>query len=195
MTHTVLLATWQDSAKAYEAFSEIRNSLFDGINNVVVLERQSDGQIQLKDLQNNSIADGALGGGLIGSLVGILGGPLGVLLGFSSGALIGSFADMSSAATDDAVLTKISMSLPVDSVGLLIDFNEESESVADAYFADKNASVQRWSYEEVEAEIEASAEAWNQAQREAKRIIREQKHEDKKQERKQKWEEFKAKFD
>ena len=128
MSHNVLLATWTDSAKAYESFSKLEESTFSGINRYLVIERQSDGKIKINDSDDNNAGTNTFGGSLIGSLVGILGGPLGVLLGFSSGALLGSLLDVNQDDKDQAVLSEISKALPVGTTGLLVDIDEDDEN-------------------------------------------------------------------
>lgn len=194
MSHNLILATWTDSSKAFEAFSELKNSELSNIHQALVIQRQSNANFEIKEQLNNDYGSNTLGGGLAGSLLGILGGPLGVLLGFSSGALIGSLFDDDQALSSDSVLTTISKKLPLESTALLIDLDEVDEKVADKFFDSKQAILLRWDYATVEAEVEASVEAWDEAQRIAQKTLSEQKKAEHKEKRQQKWEAFKAKF-
>ncbi|MPW45833.1 DUF1269 domain-containing protein [Acinetobacter guerrae] len=194
MSHNILLLTWDNSSKAYEAYSQVKNQITDNVYQLAVIERQTDGQLKVNDGYSYTAGNNTIGGGLVGTLIGILGGPLGMLLGFSTGALIGSLVDIDDAGTDEAVLTEISKLLPLGSTGLLIDLEEQDENVTDSILRGSGGAIYRWDYDVVEAEVEASIEAWEQANKEANKILKEQRKEENKQKRQQKWSEFKAKF-
>ena len=161
---------------------------------MAVIERQKDGQLALNDGYSYTAGNNTVGGSLVGTLIGILGGPLGMLLGFSTGALLGSLADLDDVDSDEAVLAEISKRLPAGSTGLIIDLEEQDESVTDTLLSSHGGTIYRWDYDVVEAEIEASIEAWEQANKEANKILKEHRKEENKQKRQQKWADFKAKF-
>ncbi|OTG94932.1 hypothetical protein [Acinetobacter sp. ANC 3832] len=169
MTIHILLASWDDSTKAYDYFTKLTNSSIGNINQASIVERLSDGKIKIHDENNSSDGINTLSGGALGSLLGILGGPLGVLLGFSTDALVGTLFDAD-------------------------DFDETDDKAADTYFKDAHAVVYRWDYDEVEAEIEASVEAIKKANRQANKVLKEQKKEENKVKRQEKWAAFKAKL-
>lgn len=105
MARNIIMVTWPEESKAYQALSELRSSASDRVNQEGVVQRGIDGRVQLRDAGRNVNGLGALGGGALGSLIGILGGgPLGVLLGFSTGALFGSLVDVGNEADDTSVL-------------------------------------------------------------------------------------------
>ena len=194
MAHNILLANWNDSSKAYEAFSKLKNENTLDVLQAVIIERKDDGKIEVKDGIDTTSGTNTIGGGLIGSLVGIIGGPLGVLLGFSTGALIGSVSDFDNTDQNQAVLSRISKSLPIDSTGLFINLNEADEELANAFFNKFDAVLLRWDFDTVSTEVEASVEAWEEAQRVANETLHEQKKEENKAKRQKKWQDFKAKF-
>lgn len=194
MSHNLLLATWNDSAKAFESFTKLKNSDVSNIKQSIIIERQTDGSIKVPDQINNSEGINTLGGSLLGSLFGILGGPLGILLGFGTGALVGSLFDADDFDADQAVLAKISQSLPVGTTGLFVELDEHDEKLADVFFKQQQATLARWDYDTVETEIEASVEAWQEANRVANHTLHEQKKAENKAKRQQKWADFKAKF-
>lgn len=104
MARNIIMVTWLEESKAYQALSELQSSASDRANQGGVVQRGIDGRVQLRDAGRNVNGLGALGGGALGSLIGILGGPLGVLLGFSTGALFGSLVDVGNEADDTSVL-------------------------------------------------------------------------------------------
>ncbi len=194
MTHHILLATWSESSKSYQAFSELKNNPIDNINQSVIIERLEDGRFKVNDQNSDALDANTWGGGFLGSLLGILGGPLGILLGFTTGALVGSLFDADQNSDDLAVLSKISQALPVGTTGLFIDINEQDEKFADDFFNKNGATLYRWNYDEVEAEIEASVETWEEANRQANIALKEKKKAENKEKRQKKWQDFKAKF-
>ena len=192
MAHHILLASWDDSTKAYDYFTKLTNSSIGNINQASIVERLSDGKIKIHDENNSSDGVNTLGGGALGSLLGILGGPLGVLLVFLQVLQSVPLFDADDFDDNQAVLAEISKALPVGFTGLVIDIDETDDKAADAYFKDAHAVVYRWDYDEVEAE--ASAEAIKEANRQAHKVLKEQKKEENKVKRQEKWAAFKAKL-
>lgn len=192
MAHHILLASWDDSTKAYDYFTKLTNSSIGNINQASIVERLSDGKIKIHDENNSSDGVNTLGGGALGSLLGILGGPLGVLLVFLQVLQSVPLFDADDFDDNQAVLAEISKALPVGFTGLVIDIDETDDKAADAYFKDAHAVVYRWDYDEVEAE--ASAEAIKEANRQAHKVLKEQKKEENKVKRQEKWAAFKAKI-
>lgn len=94
MKQNIIVALFNISSEAYQAFSELKaySQTTDALVAQAVLIKKENGLIipaESTDFTANT-AESAWTGGLIGSLVGILGGPIGVLLGGATGALIGS---------------------------------------------------------------------------------------------------------
>lgn len=195
MPRDVIVITWPDSSKAYEALTKLRNSYAaDEIYQAAVVERTDDGRFVLQDGGSNTAGANTLGGSLIGSLIGILGGSLGVLLGFSSGALLGSLIDLGDATDDDDVVTAISKQLLPGTTSLIVDLDETSPLVVDDLAAASGGSVLRYNYDDLLAEVLSSEAAAEAARAEAARVLREQKHAERKADLEKRWDEFKAKF-
>lgn len=194
MSRNIILVTWPDSAKAYQEYSELKRANISGIQQAVIIERKEDGKLAINEGDSNTIGIKSLGGGLIGMLVGVIAGPLGMLLGFTTGALFGSIFDIKDISEDSTILSKLSQSFKLGTTGLLLDIEEEDTTAVDAYFAAKNATLQRWSYDEVKAEVEASISAWEQVNATAEQAIKEQKKAEHAEKRKEKWAEFKEKL-
>lgn len=194
MTRNIIVITWPESAKAYEAMTQLRNTEGDRIYQAAVVQRAADGRVTIEDGGSNTDGAATLGGGAIGSLIGILGGPLGVLLGFSTGALMGSLFDLGDEVDEDLVLAMISSQMKPGTTSLMVDFDETSPAEADALAASSGGVLVRYNYEDTLAEImdaEAAAEA---ARAEAARVLREKKHAERKADLEGRWDEFKTKF-
>ena len=195
MPRDVIVITWPDSSKAYEALTKLRNSYAaDDIYQAGVVERTADGRVLLQDGGSNTAGANTLGGSLIGSLIGILGGPLGVLLGFSSGALLGSLVDLGDATDDDDVMTAISKQLLPGTTSLIVDLNETSPQVVDDLAASSGGNLLRYNYDDMLADVLNAEAAAKAASAEAKRVLREQKHDERKADLEKRWDEFKTKF-
>lgn len=161
MTKNIVLISWDDSSKAYEAFSKFKD-LDAGtirINSSAVVERGSDGQLKVTDGQDNVIGIGALGGSTIGLLLGILGGPLGVLLGGATGGLIGSLADVDRGDASDSVVASAGRALPAGRTAIIAEVEETSNDTLDGFAAQNGATLLRRPEEDVLDEIAAADEA------------------------------------
>lgn len=194
MTRNIVVITWPDSAKAYEAMTKLRNTDGDRVYQAAVVHRQEDGRVVLEDGGSNTDGAATLGGGAIGSLIGILGGPLGVLLGFSTGALLGSLFDLGDEVDEDSVVAVISSQMKPGSTSLMVDLDETSPKAVDLLAADSGGTLVRYNYDDTLAEIidaEAAAEA---ASAEAARVLREKKHAERKADLENRWDAFKTKF-
>lgn len=80
----VIVATFGDESKTYQAFSEIKRIAAKGelkIIGLTIIHRTLEGRFEVRDAAMK-VYGGSIAGGLIGSLVGIMGGPLGFLLGW-----------------------------------------------------------------------------------------------------------------
>lgn len=85
MARNIIMVTWPEESKAYQALSELRSSASDRVNQEGVVQRGIDGRVQLRDAGRNVNGLGALGGGALGSLIGILGAPSVSFLAFQPG--------------------------------------------------------------------------------------------------------------
>ena len=169
----VLAVSFRDDANAYEAMTNLKELESQGqisVDEVAVVTRNADGQIEEKDDVGKDSWAGTASGGLIGLLVGVIGGPLGILIGGTTGLLVGSVYDMSDDDDADSVLADIAGSVQVGRTALIADVDEPSDDVVDTAMARLGGTVVRRSVEDVEGEIAAAQEA----QREAKRAARKQ---------------------
>ncbi len=195
MAENLILITWNEPSKAYQALSDLRNGSWNfNLRNAVVVERQREGQFVVKDGAANTIGLGTLSGSLIGMAVGILGGPIGMLLGWSSGALFGSLVDMNKAVDDGSALAAMSHFLPPGSTALMLDVDEQSDAAIDAFADNSGGMVLRKSADLVRAEVSAAEEAADAASKEASRVLRQNRRNEAKDKIEQTWDSLKSKF-
>jgi uncharacterized membrane protein len=170
-TGNVVVVTFRDDGKAYEALSTLKQLDAQGrakLMGAAVVTRGEDGRVVVKDEVSGEDYAGTAGGGLIGLLVGILGGPLGVLLGGATGVVLGSLWDLDDVEETESALSEVSKTVQVGRTTLLAHVIEEHPEIIDAGMAPLTGTVVRRPVYEVEAEIADAQEA----QREAKKAAR-----------------------
>ena len=171
MKQNIIVALFDISSEAYQAFSELKaySQTTDALVAQSVLIKKENGLIipaESTDFTANT-AESAWTGGLIGSLVGILGGPIGVLLGGATGALIGSDVGTAQTLGEGALLENAAKKLDNGSTAIIILAQELNEAILDAFFHRFKTVILRQdaavAQEEVLAAIEAEKEVARQA--------------------------------
>jgi uncharacterized membrane protein len=181
MDENVILTTFSDQSRAYEALARLKElaaedqiDLHDG----AVVERAEDGTLHLRDEAGNE-DDGlaTLTGGTIGLLIGILAGPLGVLLGGAMGLLAGAIIDADQDEETDSVLEHISRSIGIGETAVLADVGESGPAPVDGAMAALDGRVTRYARKDVEAEIAGAEEAAHKARVKARKELHHQRRE------------------
>ncbi len=172
----IVLVTFTEPSRAYQAMSELRRLSDEGalgVRTAAMVERQADGQFRVPEGSESIGLGGTAAGGAIGALVGALAGPLGLLLGGATGAIVGAVADVDEADASEILLGTVIHTVPPGATALVADVDEPAPEVLDAVMVRVGGTVTRWSRLGVEAELEAAEEAAQAAQREARRVLRE----------------------
>ena len=176
MDKNVLLISFAEASKAYQALSELKAAAAQGrvnLETAAVVTRGADGKMEVKDgASDGSATSGSLTGTLVGSLIGILGGPLGVLLGGMSGALIGGAVSLDKVTGRLSVLEQMMRAMPAGSTTLIATVEESAVEVVDKLAESLGGNVMRRPLEAVEAEIAAEAEAQQAAAEQARKVLR-----------------------
>jgi uncharacterized membrane protein len=178
MTVNVFVVTFDEASKAYQALSTLKGLDRQGrieLKSAAVVERGTNGQLQISDDADNAEGEGFLTGGLIGMLVGILGGPIGMLLGLGTGGLVGGIYDMDQADIQDEALAQVGRHIAPGRNALLAEADESTNEVVDGAMAALGGAVLRRSADDVLAEIEAADEAAEEARSQARKKARERK--------------------
>jgi len=192
--HNLIVVTFEDDSKAYEALSKLKQAGVAGrvgVRSAAVLNRDSDGRIYVPEAGDAVIGAGFTTGGLIGLMLGVFGGPVGIMLGFGMGALAGSFFDIERGEKESGVLAQVAESLPVGRSALVAEVDEYAGEVIDGEMRALGGTAVRTPAAEVLAALEAAEKAAKAADREARRVM----HEEHKREAKAKLDEIETKWD
>ncbi|HWV24421.1 MAG TPA: DUF1269 domain-containing protein [Thermomicrobiales bacterium] len=172
----ILIATFDDESKTYQAFSDLKRAASQGqlkIEGMTIVHRTLDGRFEVRDAAMKPFG-GAMAGGIIGSLVGILGGPIGILLGWGAGSLIGGFRDAHELRSDQTLFQRLTENMEVGGTALVGEFEEHDQNVANQIVRKLSGELLRRPTSEVQADILAAEHASDAASREARRVIREE---------------------
>jgi uncharacterized membrane protein len=155
--YSVITVSFENDDKAYPALrllKELDSQHQVGMDEAVVVTRDAEGRVVVRDRVASAPVPNTIGGGLVGLLVGIIGGPLGMLIGGTAGVFIGSLLDIEDANQTGSALTAISSSRPGHTT-LLAVVREQSREVVDEAMSGLGGTVLRRSVHDVEAEIAA----------------------------------------
>ena len=176
MDQNVIVVSFSDDAKAYQALSEIKAlAAKDKLQllNAAVVHRDRAGLVHLKDgTTDGEVASGPLTGTLVGALVGVLAGPLGVLLGSATGALLGSAVSVDDASDRASVLDQMMQAIPNGATSLIATLGEYAPEVVNGLVGSLGGAVLRRPLAVVQVEVEAQVEAQAAAAKEARRVLR-----------------------
>lgn len=170
---TIVVATFSDESKTYQAFSEIKRAATEAklkINGLTIMHRRLDGQFEVRDAAMKTYG-GSITGGIIGSLVGIMGGPLGILLGWGAGSLIGGFRDVREIKEDTNLFQRITENMEVGGTALVGELENEQPYVVDQIVRKLGGELLRRRTDEVEADIAAAEHAQVSARDAARRVM------------------------
>lgn len=175
MEETLVLATFEDESRAYEALSDIKTldaSSKVALREAAVVRRDVLGVLSLADDVNPHEGEATVTGGIVGLLVGTLAGPIGVLLGGAFGLLGGGLYDYDASEDNNAVLEKIAHDIPNGSTALVAALGEYGFEAVNSAMQMLGGTVSRYSRGDVEAEVAATEKAARKARRQARKTLR-----------------------
>lgn len=172
--YSVITVSFENDDKAYPALrllKELDSQHQVGMDEAVVVTRDAEGPVVVKDRVASAPMSNTIGGGLVGLLTGIIGGPLGMLIGGPAGAFVGTLFDIEDADKTDSALSAISSSARPGHNTLLAVVREQSREVVDAAMSGLGGTVLRRPVHDVEAEIAFAEQAQRTAKREARKEL------------------------
>jgi uncharacterized membrane protein len=157
----VALVTFEDSAKTYEAFSQMKNINSSNtltIKQAAVIEKSKSGSaFTIKDSVDYVSGNRVVKGSLIGMLVGILAGPLGVLCGWIIGDIAGMSTNYLKNKKTTTVFDKIAGQLKESQVGLLLYIDETDQTLLNTMIVEKfHGTIERFDYQEVQDDVKTA---------------------------------------
>lgn len=176
MQDNVVVLTFAEESKAYQALSELKAAATQTrlkLVNAVVIDRDAGGFRARDGFSDGAPADGPLVGTLLGSLIGIFGGPLGVLLGGASGALVGTVVSGGRLEDRTSLIDQMLSAVPPGATAVVATVGEFAEEVIDGLVASLGGVVLRRPAAAVMAEVDALRDAEEAAAKEARRVLRE----------------------
>ncbi len=183
-TSQIIVATFDDESKTYQAFSEIKRAAAEGelkINGLTVMHRNLEGKFEIKDAAIKNYG-GSVIGGIVGSLVGVLVGPLYILLGWAGGAILGGMRDAREILEDQNLFQVISKDMAVGGTALIGEIEGEKSPAVDQIVRRLGGELLRRPTDDVEADVRAMEQAQDSARSEAFRVLDTYRHPDKKDE-------------
>jgi uncharacterized membrane protein len=170
----VVVVTFDESSKAYEAWSIIKGCAAEGrigLEEAVVVERNADGELNMVERTDNAELAGTGTGSVLGMLVGVLGGPLGVLVGWGAGAIMGGAWDLRRIEASGEGIAMLSRAIPPGSNAVIASVHEPAVEVLDVEMEKLGGTLTRRPVDEVTAELESAEEAANAAAHEARKTL------------------------
>lgn len=170
----VVVVTFDESSKAYEAWSIIKGCAAEGrigLEEACVVERNAKGELNMVERTDNAELAGTGTGSVLGMLVGVLGGPVGVLVGWGAGAIMGGAWDLSRIEASGEGIAMLSRAIPPGSNAVIASVHEPAVEVLDVEMEKLGGTLTRRPIAEVTAELEATEEAANAAAQEARKTL------------------------
>ena len=160
MEKRVIVMTFDENSKAYEAFAKLKNESRLGkieVEQLAVVENVKGEGFKILEGADLTGSDRLFAGGLI-------------LLGWTTGSLIGSVSDIREVEEANSAFSRTANVLTEESVGLIAIASEFSPNVLDTLIKEElGGEVVRFTYSQVEAEIERAKETERELKKEARR--------------------------
>jgi uncharacterized membrane protein len=156
----LLIITFGSKSKATEGLNRLKD--LDQLGDITIYNRaliQKTGINQYEILEHEGPdtealpATGALGGAVIGSL----GGPLGMAMGMLTGATLGLAGEANRLDFSSDVLDQVNKRLSIGTFAIILDAEEDTESIVDSYMKSSDGYVLR-------TDIADQYDQYNQAQ-------------------------------
>jgi uncharacterized membrane protein len=169
----IIIATFEEEAKTYQAFSDIKHLAATreiDIEGLVIARKATDGSLETPEVITAG-QRGAVVGGVVGSLVGILGGPLGVLLGWGTGALLGSIKDFTDVRSDYSLIQRLTEGMHAGDVAIIGEVDTAAVSRIRQVVTKHGGELLQRAAKDVEDEIDRANRAQKAASTEALRTF------------------------
>lgn len=170
----VLLITFDEESKSYQAFSEIKemagNGTIKGREMAVVTHKVQGGHtFEVNDFINFNGDTHIFNDGFIGMLIGILGGFVGMLIGWVVGDIVGAVRDSNDGKRARNLFEQMNHDIPDGETGVILVADETDNHVINEVIVEQlGGKITRFDYTEVEADIKHAQEIEHETKKEAK---------------------------
>ena len=156
----LLIVTFGDKSKAAEGLNRLKD--LDQLGDIIIYNRaliQKTGINQYEILEHEGPDTEALptAGVLGGAVIGSLGGPLGMAMGMLTGATLGLAGEANRLDFSSDVLDQVNKRLSIGTFAIILDAEEDTESIVDSYMKSSDGYVLR-------TDIADQYDQYNQAQ-------------------------------
>lgn len=195
VTENVVTVSFNDSEKAYQVLSDLKNSVSSfTVLSARLIEKVGNTYVQKDGYDADAYGENFAEGGMIGALIGIIGGPIGILLGGSLGMLIGSANDADKAAKKQDVMMEI-VNDSSNGLVLVMVVQEDGHEDLDHFLSNYDPkTIIRETFTSVQRKILAAEKAQKQLAKDARNNMTEQKKKSFKKKIVAKQNELKARF-
>lgn len=180
MSKRVIVVNFEQNAQAYQAFSELKKLAATGGlkgEQMAVVTHSTDGnhKFKVEDFIDFTGSNKSFTGGLIGMLIGIIGTPLTMLLGWFGGSLIGATQDAKEIRNAQEIFEYLVNKIGEGETGLILIAEEDDNRPINQIIMNQlGGGIERFDFDEVEAEIEKAKEVEKNTQANAKKAWQEQ---------------------
>lgn len=162
----LLVAVFDTNEEAFNTSTAITNLHRDGditVFGTVVLDKNSEGEVVLKQSKDGASGEGWALGFLGGSLLGAFAGPAGLAVGASIGGLTGLSFDAARAGVDVTFIDEVSAAIEPGMTALVLDLDENWTTPIDSAIDANNGIVFRRNRDDVvEDQLQRESEALTQ---------------------------------
>lgn len=156
----VILMTFNESSKSYEAFSDVKQIVGNGDirgEEMAVVTHKTEGvqTFEVDDFINFKGDTHVFNDGFIGMLIGILGGFFGMIIGWIVGDIVGAVRDSDDAKATRNLFEQMVQDIPAGQTGVILVAEEaDNQFLNNVVINQLGGKIDRFSYEEVSADME-----------------------------------------
>src|SRR5579862_727723 len=142
----LLIITFADKSKATEGLNRLTDldQLGDiTIYNLALIKKTGINQYEILDHEGPDTEALPATGALEGAVIGALGGPLGIAMGMLTGATLGLAGEVNRLDFSSDVLDQVTKNLGLGKFALIVDIEEDTETIVDSYMKSSEGYVLR----------------------------------------------------
>lgn len=169
----VILMTFDEDSKSYEAFSDVKQMVGNGDirgEEMAVVTHKTEGvqSFGVDDFINFNGDTHVFNDGFIGMLIGILGGFFGMIIGWIIGDIVGAIRDSDDAKAARNLFEKMAQDIPAGRTGVILVAEETDNQVLNNVIVDQlGGKIDRFDYAEVSSDMEHAQKIVDETKKDA----------------------------